>query len=772
VANINDVVGESDNCSGIPTITFVGDVTSGQTCANRFTVTRTYRATDACGNSATCSQTITVNDQTPPSLTCPGPVSVSCASQVPVVNINDVVGETDNCGGSVTVTHVGDVATAQTCVNRFILTRTYRATDVCGNSATCSQVITVNDQIAPTLTVPANTTLDCYAVPAPGMAMATDNCGGNVTVVYLGQTQSDATCPILYRLTRVWRATDACGNSTTASQVITVTDIFAPLITKKPKNLLVECSADNQTQLQDYLNNNGGTEATDCSTITWSYIELSSYDGCGNTFGKRFRFIATDECGNSSYADGGFTVVDQTPPVFEILPQDMDMAYVPGDMCLTAFSDWLEKNGGAVVSDNCGEVKLTHYLIFDSMGCGGQWFRTVKFVATDECLNMAMATASFNIVDQTIPTNLPIPDTIFVDCPEDVPNTSQIPYIFGDYFYDDCGVIFNITYVEYVTYCGIARTFIFNVTDPSGNSTISYQVTFVPLDGLCDPLCTATQDVWGDDAASIGSMNVGDVIDAYFQQYNDLRAGKPGRQLVIDDPDCLGELLPGSGEPKVLPAGESITDDNCDLPSSLLTPTGALNNLLAANVIAMKLNMKANYDLNGRLLGMTHVWYASSCLIPPSVQLALGQDKSIYHLLGLADSYLAKQGNTSTAYANDLLTALSNINSMYENCVVTDPCADKKDRSSKPGDAALEIFIVPNPATDFANLYLGALQDGGVQITIFDASMRMYRQIDGTVQAGFNQFSIDLSDLPTGIYTISVLHGGGLKTLRLAKATR
>jgi inosine-uridine nucleoside N-ribohydrolase len=37
--------------------------------------------------------------------------------------------------GGATITHVGDVTTNQTCTNRFTLTRTYRASDACGNSA-------------------------------------------------------------------------------------------------------------------------------------------------------------------------------------------------------------------------------------------------------------------------------------------------------------------------------------------------------------------------------------------------------------------------------------------------------------------------------------------------------------------------------------------------------------------------------------------------------------------------------------------------------------
>ena len=70
----------------------------------------------------------------PPTLTCPGPLTVSCSSDVPPPNISLVTGVSDNCVGTVTVSHISDVISGQTCANRYTLTRTYRATDVCGNT--------------------------------------------------------------------------------------------------------------------------------------------------------------------------------------------------------------------------------------------------------------------------------------------------------------------------------------------------------------------------------------------------------------------------------------------------------------------------------------------------------------------------------------------------------------------------------------------------------------------------------------------------------------
>lgn len=222
----------TDNCPGAITVIHVGDVISAQTCANRFTVTRTYRATDGCGNFAECTQIITVNDQTPPTLTCPAPVTVSCAAAVPAPDINSVTGVSDNCAGVVTVTWQGDVISAQTCLNRYTVTRTYRATDVCGNFAECTQIITVNDQTPPVITCPANITVNntpnqCGAI-VNFTVTATDNCAGTITITSV--PASGSFFPV-GTTTVTSTAVDACGNTSTCTFTVTVVDVQPPVIT-------------------------------------------------------------------------------------------------------------------------------------------------------------------------------------------------------------------------------------------------------------------------------------------------------------------------------------------------------------------------------------------------------------------------------------------------------------------------------------------------------------------------------------------------------------
>ena len=69
------------------------------------------------------------------------------------------------------------------CEDTYTLTRTWTATDNCGNTDIQSQVITVQDVTAPVLAgIPADVTVECDAVPAPATPTASDNCDSDVTI--------------------------------------------------------------------------------------------------------------------------------------------------------------------------------------------------------------------------------------------------------------------------------------------------------------------------------------------------------------------------------------------------------------------------------------------------------------------------------------------------------------------------------------------------------------------------------------------------------------
>src|SRR5678810_784043 len=104
----------------------------------------------------------------------------------------------------------------------------WRATDDCNNTATCSATITVRDITALSISCPANQTSNCHLTPSWSNEKASDACDQTVDVAVVSTTPS-GTCPTV--ITRVWRATDDCNNTSTCSATITVRDITAPSIT-------------------------------------------------------------------------------------------------------------------------------------------------------------------------------------------------------------------------------------------------------------------------------------------------------------------------------------------------------------------------------------------------------------------------------------------------------------------------------------------------------------------------------------------------------------
>ncbi|QHS58559.1 gliding motility-associated C-terminal domain-containing protein [Chitinophaga agri] len=242
-----EIMTATDNCTPGSIIAAPVDTRkaiSSSKCADYYQIVRTWTATDLCGNKTVLTQTITVQDTIKPrfSVIVPAAITVDC-DQIPGV---ETVTATDNCTANVPVKLTETRQNLSTsCLNSYKLTRTWTASDNCGNTATMRQVVTVQDTTRPTFVVmpPGDTTVSCDAIPgAPTNLRASDNCG----TVKIGYTQTRETvqggCAGSYRLIRTWTAKDACNNATVARQIITVMDTTAPVIDKAPADITISCS--------------------------------------------------------------------------------------------------------------------------------------------------------------------------------------------------------------------------------------------------------------------------------------------------------------------------------------------------------------------------------------------------------------------------------------------------------------------------------------------------------------------------------------------------
>ena len=385
----------TDDCDSSPSLTFTNTTTAG-TCGGNYTVTRTWTATDACGNSSTASQTITLTDNTAPVIaSLPAPSTISCSTAPSFASAI----ATDACDASPSLTF-SNATTAGSCSGYYSVTRTWTATDACGNSSTSSQTINVQDITPPVISsLPSPSTITCTSTPSFATATATDACDGSPSLTFSNVTTSE-TCSANYSVTRTWTATDACGNSSTASQTINVQDLTPPVISSLPAPSTIGCTSTPSFATAT------ATDACDGSP-SLTFNNVTTAGTCSNNYSVTRTWTATDVCGNSSTASQVINVQDITAPVIASLP-------APSTINCPATPSFVT----ATATDECtGSPTLTFSNVTTAGSCANNYSVTRTWTATDVCGNSSTASQVINVQDITAPViaSLPAPSTI--NCP-------------------------------------------------------------------------------------------------------------------------------------------------------------------------------------------------------------------------------------------------------------------------------------------------------------------------------------------------------------------
>ncbi|THU30207.1 hypothetical protein FAM09_30360 [Niastella caeni] len=376
----------ADNCTTGLTATFTDGVEQGTGCIR--TVTRTWTVTDSCGNTGTATQTVsfTRDTQAPQFVGVPANITIQCDNipAAPVVTAND------NCSPSVAVTYAEAVSVVEGCGT---ITRTWTTTDLCGNTATATQVLTVVDNTAPIITgVPANATVQCGNLIEAGFAVtATDNCDPTITVNFSETNNVVEGCGTI---TRTWTATDACGNTTTATQVLTVVDNTPP-VAPAPASQSFQCLADVPAP--------GTLTATDnCSgNITATGVDVQVAKACGYTITRTWTF--TDACNNTSSVSQIINVEDSIPPVITCPPAQVFCAVNSNTYTIPP----------ATASDNCnGTLNFTYQITGattrsgtgnDASGVFNVGVSTITWTVTDACGNTSTCTTTVTVNPRPAP---------------------------------------------------------------------------------------------------------------------------------------------------------------------------------------------------------------------------------------------------------------------------------------------------------------------------------------------------------------------------------
>lgn len=211
------------------TVEHVGDVAlQNNPCSD--TIVRTYRATDSCGGSTECTQLFIVIDDEAPSLECPEDLVVSCRDRIPECN-PEAIDVSDNCGRVIFVSCIDSDFQGDNCNGSFV--RTYTFEDECGNEATCTQNILIQDTVDPVLTCPPSITVNRFEdlpICSPDLVTVDENCGGyeiqctRAGVGGVGCTGNPI--PVRYTFT----ATDGCGNVGSCEWIVVVAAPNCPVV--------------------------------------------------------------------------------------------------------------------------------------------------------------------------------------------------------------------------------------------------------------------------------------------------------------------------------------------------------------------------------------------------------------------------------------------------------------------------------------------------------------------------------------------------------------
>lgn len=342
-----------DNCSGTDvTVTYEDSERDDNACPP--VVMRVWSAADTCGNVSNCTQRIMWDDQTPPVITCAGDLTVHCSETGLHPDEIGYAEAEDDCS-NVNLTYE-DSPMQGACPQTFV--RTWTAADACGNSAQCSQTITVIDDTPPTLICPPDVNVSCGYVGAPphitGLPEVSNECG-TVSFTYSDGPPSGA-CPEVFE--RTWTATDFCGNTAQCVQTITRFDLMPPVVTC-PEDAVVQCGEDISPEAL------GTAAAVDfCNEVSVAFADSTVAGSCPETLLREW--TATDACGNTRSCTQTILIADEALPEITC-PED---AVLP---CGTDPDP--ELTGHAAATALCGAEALITYtdsLAAETTGHGGE----------------------------------------------------------------------------------------------------------------------------------------------------------------------------------------------------------------------------------------------------------------------------------------------------------------------------------------------------------------------------------------------------------------
>jgi len=411
----------------------------------------TWIITDGSGNTNSCLQIVNVVDNELPTITCPNAVVVD--TDVNLCQVNAIAlgspNTTDNCGVQ---TIMNDLSLPLLEGDTVIV---WTVIDDSGNSTTCAQNVTVEDNELPAILCPADMTFStdddlCITTNFDiGNVVSSDNC--EVTLI-----ENDALSEYTVgTYTITWTVTDSNDNTASCEQSISIEDNEDPIITC-PSDLTVDtdlgiCSASGVVIGDPITTDNCGVNTIEndasepyelgTNIITWMVVDLN---------------------GLSSTCQQSIEIEDNELPAITC-PSDLTVDTDIG-ICTASGVDL----GAESTSDNCSISWVSNngtpeYVLGENI---------VEWLVIDGSGNTAACTQIVIVEDIEFPT---------ISCPIDLTFDTQVSDCYrsgvdigSPNTTDNCSVN-NITNSSIDTFFLGLTTIEWTVEDGSGNTSVCSQ---------------------------------------------------------------------------------------------------------------------------------------------------------------------------------------------------------------------------------------------------------------------------------------------------------
>ena len=362
---------------------------SSFSCAETGPQTVVVRAEDAAGNLSSASVMVRVEDKIAPSLTVQNVgLELDAAGTATLTEADVVLTKEDNCGQPT----IQFSKSAFSCADIVSNTVSVSASDASGNTSTQEVLVQIKDGTAPAvltkdIVVELNANGAASILPAAIDGGSADNCTP-LASLQLSIDQSSFSCADVGENEVQLSVSDAYGNSSTATAIVTVVDKMAP--TAITRTITIELDADGQATISAEQLDNGSSD--NCGILSRS-LSKSSFS-CSDLGDNEVVLSLQDAAGNTSSATAIVRVEDRKAPT--IIAQEISLQLdANGQASLRA----AQLDNGSF--DNCGII--SYVLDRSSFSCADIGANTIRLTATDASGNKSTAEVVVKVEDRMAP---------------------------------------------------------------------------------------------------------------------------------------------------------------------------------------------------------------------------------------------------------------------------------------------------------------------------------------------------------------------------------